>query len=130
MKINLIEKQNVIVEEKVTKEIELELPTKSLFFKMNDDGNFFPRGIILFAITVKYSNTFLLFEIERGKQFYTDFVPSKDCKQDYWLSDSNSIRRTALKLMMGKLGAFSAIEKDEFLRLRTDLLDESLLKTI
>lgn len=130
MKISVLEKQQVTMEKKVTKEVELELPKKSLFFKRNDDGNFFPRGLILFAITVKYSHTFLLFEVERGKQFYTDFVPTKDCRQEYWLTDTNSIRRTALKLIMGELEDFEEIEKEEFLTLRTELLDTNLLTTI
>lgn len=70
------------------------------------------------------------FEIERGKQFYTDFVPTKDCRQEYWLTDENSIRRTALRLMQGYLGDFEKIDKEKFLELRKNLLDEGLMNTI
>jgi len=126
MKIQVLEKARKTIEEQVVKEIELDYPKESKFYKMNDDGRFFARGIVLFGIVIKYSTTFLLFEIERGKQFYTDFVPTKDCRQDYWLNDTNDIRRTALKIMQGKYEAFEEITKDEFLELRKSLLDAPL----
>ena len=126
MKIQVLEKARKTIEEQIVKEIELEYPTEHKFYKRNDDGRFFARGLVLFGITIKYSTTFLLFEIERGKQFYTDFVPTKDCRQDYWLTDENDIRRTAFKIMQGKFEAFEEITKDEFLELRKSLLDSPL----
>jgi hypothetical protein len=126
MKIEVLERTRKTVEEQVLKEINLEYPTESKFYKLNDDGRFYARGIVLFGITIKYSTTFLLFEIERGKQFYADFVPTKDCRQDYWLNDTNDIRRTALKIMQGKYEAFQEITKEEFFKLRQSLLDAPL----
>lgn len=123
MKIQILEKARKIVEEQILKEIEFEFPSEHKFYKMVDDGNFFPRGLILFGIIIKYSSTVLLIEVERGKQFYTDFVPTKDCKQEYWLSDTNDIRRTALSIMTGQHSSFNEITKDEFLELRKSLLD-------
>lgn len=126
MKIQVLQKVRKTVEEQVLNEVELEFPTEHRFYKRNDDGNFFPRGLVLFGIKVKYSKTFLLFEIERGRQFYTDFVPTKDCRQDYWLEDDNTIRRTALKIMLGQYSAFEEITEQEFLELRQQLLDAPL----
>lgn len=127
MKIQVLQKERKTVVEEVMKEVELEFPTEHKFYKRNDDGNFFARGLVLFGIKIKYSKTFLLFEIERGKQFYTDFVPTKDCRQDYWLTDENNIRRTALQIMLGQYSAFEEITEQEFLELRQQLLDEPLL---
>ena len=115
--------KKTIVEE-VKETINLEYPTQDKFYKRNDDGAFFARGVILFGILVKYSTTFLLFEVERGKQFYTDFVPTKDCRQDYWLSDTNDIRRTALEIMLGKDRDFVEITKEEFIAERELLLNQ------
>jgi hypothetical protein len=130
MKIQILEKVRKTIEEQIIKEIELDYPKESKFYKMSDNGRFFARGTVLFGIVIKYSTSFLLFEIERGKQFCTDFIPTKDCHQDYWLNDTNDIRRTALKIMQGKHEALEEITRDEFLELRKSLLDapfESLL---
>ena len=40
--------------------VNVELPTESKFYKMNDDGNFFPRGIVLMAIVFNYKNHYSL----------------------------------------------------------------------
>ncbi len=121
---------NVNVERvKVTTEtVSVELPTESKFYMMNDDGNFFPRGIVLFAILIKHKSNFMLYEVENGKQFSTDFVPTSDCKSEYWMKDSNSIRRTAFDIMRGKNYEFKEITKEDFLSKRTLLLDERLME--
>jgi hypothetical protein len=115
----------------VTKEtVSIELPTESKFYKMQDDGAWFARGTVLFAIIVKHKTTFMLYEIEEGKQFYTDFVPTKDCRQDYWLTDSNSIRRTAFDIMYGKNTEYTEMTKEEFLSKRSELLDSRMLELL
>lgn len=123
MEIKLITqvKEVVVKEEAVT--INLEYPVENKYYRMMDDGNFFPRGDVLFAIIVKHASAFNLFEIERGRQFYTDFVPTKDCRQEYWLKDSNSIRRTALEIMLGKDNDFDEITFEEFKTEREKLLN-------
>jgi len=110
----------------ITKEIELIYPTQNKFYKMNDDSNFFGRGEVLFAIIVKYTSTFILIEVERGKQDYTDFVPTNDCKSEYWLKDSNRLRRFALDIMLEKSEDYVEISKEEFLEKRQDLLNKPL----
>lgn len=126
MIIKVLKKARKVIEEEITHEIDLEFPTEHKFYKMNDDGRMFARGIVLFAITIKYSHTFLVFEIERGKQYFADFVPKSDCSSEYWLTDSNDIRRTALKLLKGEHTPFEEIKKEEFLELRRTLLDNPL----
>jgi len=126
MIIKVLKKARKVVEEEITHEIELEFPTENKFYKMNDDGRVYARGIVLFAITIKYSHTFLLFEIERGKQYFADFVPTSDCSREYWLTDTSDIRRTALKLLKGEHAPFEEIKKEEFFELRKTLLDDPL----
>lgn len=124
--IQLYKSSEKVIQKSITETIKLEFPTEHKFYKMIDESNWFARGVVLFAITVKYTNTFILFEIERGKQFYTDFMPTKDCKQEYWLSDSNGIRRTALSIMLGKNVDFKEISIDQFIEERDLLLNEIL----
>lgn len=126
MEIQVIKKARKTVEEEVRETINLEYPTEHKFYKRNDDGAWFARGIVLFGIVIKHSTSFLLFEVERGKQFYTDFVPTKDCRQDYWLSDTNDIRRTALEIMLGKNSEFKEISKEDFIKERESLLNAPL----
>jgi len=110
-----------------TEKKNVNLPTTKKFYERNDDGVFFPRGLILFAIIPKHENstdTYLLVEVERGKQDYNDFVPTKDCRQDYWLSDKGSkIRHTALEIFTNDFHLFKEITEKEFEEKRIKLLD-------
>jgi hypothetical protein len=124
MEIQLIKRKAKVIEEVVKETINLEYPTEHKFYKTVDNGAFFARGLILFAILIKHRNSFLLFEITKGKQYYTDFVPSKDCRQDYWLTDTNDIRRNALDIMMNKSTVYEEISKEEFFKERDNLLNE------
>jgi len=95
---------------------------------MDDNGNFFPRGTVLFAILIKYSTTFMIYQIERGQQLSTDFVPTKDCRQDSWITSDGdtSIRRTALSLLIGDNTDFREITKEEFIDTRNELLNKTM----
>lgn len=106
------------------------LPEVAKYYVKNDDGNFFPRGIILFAIIPNYQDnptySYTLIEVERNKQDYNDFVPTKDCKQQYWLS--GGIRKTAFDIITRDEYSFKEITQEEFENKRIELLN--LFKTI
>ena len=105
-------------------EREVELPETAKYYSKNDDGNFFPRGLILFAI-IPYregSTHYTVLEIERNKQSYTDFVPTSDCKGEFFLS--NNLRTTALALIeKSKFDDFVEITKEEFDTKRIGLIN-------
>ncbi len=106
-------------------EKEIDLPETAKYFLKNDDGNFFPRGIILFAIIPKYdgiAGKYILLEVEANKQDFNDFIPSEDCGSEFWIKDG-SIRHTALDLLMGKEYQFNEITKEEFDTKRMELLN-------
>lgn len=126
IKIGVLKKKAVTVEESVVDVIELNYPKDHKYYKMHDDGVFFARGIVLLAIIKKSPSSFLLFEVERGKQFYTDFVPTKDCRQEDFIDSKNSIRRIALDVMIGGYTPFDEITEAEFLSERIDLLNAPL----
>lgn len=130
MEISVIKKVRKVVEEAVKETINVTYPTENKYYKMQDDGFMFPRGTVIFAIVIKHSRSFLLFEIEKGKQFYTDFVPTKDCHDEDFITSKNSIRRTALSLMLGKNKDFIEISEKEFLKSREGLLDVHILDSI
>lgn len=126
MEIQVLKTAKKVIEEAVLETVNLEYPTTHKYYRMVDDGRFFARGVILFAIVVKSPSTFLLFEVERGKQFYTDFMPSKDCKQDDFIKSESDIRRKALKIMLGEMTVFREISESDFLAERIDLLNAPL----
>ncbi len=111
---------------KVTREIDL--PDNTMYFSKNDDGNFFPRGLILFAIipdTIGNYNSYTLIQVERNKQDSNDFVPSDDCKSEYWLNHSG-IRKQAFEIITNPIyhDGFKEITAEEFNTKRIELLNE------
>ena len=128
MEITVLKKVRKTVTEEVREKIDVEYPTENRFYRMEDDGNFFPRGTVLFAILIKHSTSFMLYEIERGQQLSTDFVPTKDCRQDSWIAGDGDtgIRRTALSLLIGDNTDFREITKEEFMRTRNELLNSRM----
>lgn len=110
-------------------DLEVELPTVEKYYSANDDGIFFARGLVLFAIIPRYKNSpannYMIYEVESGNQKSTDFVPTKDCRSDYWLKESNTIRNTAFNIITGKKNydlEFKEISKEDFLSKREELL--------
>lgn len=128
MEITVLKKVRKTVTEEVREKIDIEYPKENRFYRMEDAGNFFPSGTILFAILIKHSTTFMLYEIQRGQQLSTDFVPTKDCRQDSWITSDGdtNIRRTALSIMIGDNIDFKEITKDEFMSTRNELLNSRM----
>lgn len=108
---------------------EIELSETPRFFSKNDDGNFFPRGLILFAILPKYESNptqaYTLVQVEENKQEYNDFVPTDDLKQKYWLSESG-VRKVAFEIFSAPkyLDGWTEISKEEFDEKRVQLLNK------
>ena len=115
-----------------TKQIEVDFPQTKKYYSKNDDGNFFPRGLVLFAIIPLYCETetvaYTLVEVERNKQDYNDFWPTKDCRQNYWLTDS--IRNTALDIITGKAYEFKEVTEEYFFEKRELLLNQFSTKKL
>lgn len=114
-------------EKVITTEIEIDFRTTPAYYKHNDDGRFFPRGLVVLAILPKQFTDiprYTLLEISKGIQQYTDFIPMKDCRGEEWLKE-DGLREKALKLMMGNYykGEYFEISRDEFEYYRTKLLD-------
>ena len=119
-------KIKVAVYEKVieTKEIELEYPKEPRYYKRFDDGSFFAEGLILFAIIPKYKDsTMLLIRVTKGRQDYNDFVPTKDCRQSYWLKSDETLRNEAFRILTTSHHGYEEICKQQFDSSRVDLLD-------
>lgn len=115
----------VSIEYATKRTIEINLPSKAIFFEKKDEGIFFPRGLILFAIIPKFTNksgSYIILEIEQGKQNYNDFIPSTDCKDSYWLK-TTGLRKQAFELMINNLGDFKEITKEIFEIKRATLLN-------
>lgn len=112
----------------VSKKINVDLPETEKYYAKNDDGNFFPRGVVLFAIIPMYkenpTSSYTLIEVEASKQNCTDFVPTKDCRQTYWLSDTSGIRRTAFNIITKADYEFKEITKEQFDKKRIELLND------
>lgn len=109
----------------ISKIVEVELPTEPKYYAWTDVGTFFPRGLILFAIIPQFkgkSGSYLVVQVERGKQDYTDFVPTTDCKQKEWMENS-SVRKTAFEIITGNNYDFQLIEEAEFESKRIELLN-------
>jgi len=106
-------------------EKEIDLPETSKYYQWYDDGRFFPRGIVLFAILPYFegkAGSYSLLEVERNKQDYNDFVPHDDCSRDYWRK-TEGIRKTAFDILTGKNQDFKEITKEEFDSKRMELLN-------
>ena len=116
-------------EKVITSKKELDLPEVSKYYLMNDDGRFFPRGVVLFAIIPNYDNnpsySYTLIEVERNKQNYDDFVPTKDCRQKEWLKESG-LRKTAFNIITKQSCEFKEISEKEFKVKRIELLNNYL----
>ncbi len=88
-----------VTSEKVIKRgFEIDLPETSKYYKKEDSGRFFPRGLMLFAIITRYPCSYILVYVERNKQDFNDFKPLDDCRSDYWLKDFG-IRKTAFEII-------------------------------
>ena len=108
---------------------EVELPESDKYYTKCDDGKFFPEGLILFAIIQKYPNsttTYTLVRVTRNKQEYNDFVPTKDCRQDYWLNNSCNLRKQAFQIWTNptSLDGFKEITQKEFEEERVKLINK------
>lgn len=106
---------------------EIDFPEVAKYYAKTEEGRFFPRGLILFAIVPKYPNsinTYLLVQVQRGKQDYNDFEPSGDCKQAYWLKEEG-VRKQAFDIITNPNGldGFKEISEEEFETQRAELLD-------
>jgi hypothetical protein len=129
--IKVVKQSRKTVQEEITVMVEVDTPTSPKYYRMVDNGNFFPRGVVLFAILPKYKgteNNYMLYEIESGNQKSTDFVLTKDCRQPEWLETSEAIRRTALAILMGERKDFEEINSITFLRERDELLNKRLIE--
>lgn len=103
----------------------IDFPEVEKYYRKHDGGNFFPRGIVLFAIIPIYPGktaAYHVVEVERNKQDFNDFWPSKDCRQEYWLS--SSIRKTAFDIITKSDHEFKEITKEEFEAQRIELLNQ------
>ena len=113
------------IKQVVTAEKEVDLPETAKYFKKNANGRVFARGVVLFAIIPKYeknpTHSYLLYEIERNIQNFTDFNPAADCKSLYWLNESG-LRKTAFEIMSKTDFEFEEITHEEFKRKRAILL--------
>lgn len=113
-------------EKVVSSKVKVDLPEAAKYYSKNDDSRFFGRGIVLFAILPNYENTpthsYTLIEVERNKQNYNDFIPTTDCKNIHWLSESG-IRKTAFDIMTKSDYKFKEITHEEFETKRMELLD-------
>ena len=110
----------------ITSKYSLNLPEKPTFYSMNDDGNFFPRGLILFAFFPKYESnptkSYILIQVERNKQDSNDFVPMSDCKSGSWLNESG-IRKTGFEILTCNHPFFKEISEEDFYIKRESLLN-------
>ena len=110
----------------VSKTISINLPSTHAFYRKVDDGCFFPEGIMLFAIILKYPGCFTKFtlvKVTRNNQVSTDFHIEKDCNDEYWLTD-NSIRKVAYKILSTSYSDhWQIITNDEFEKERLELLN-------
>lgn len=115
--------KTVLEHEQVT----IDLPETAKFYFRNDDGNFFPKGFMLFAIIPRYKSnptkSYMIYEISRNNQESTDFVPTDDCSSESFLK--HNIRKTALEIIRDKYPhsrEYNEITEDAFLTIREDLL--------
>lgn len=119
MKTTIVITTNTIVVKSVEKEIDL--PTTSKFYK-GDEGS----GIEIFTIIPKFetnpNKAYRIYHIQKGKMNSTDFHPLQDCRSEFFLSENNSIRRTALDLMQNSLLNWEEIDKNKFITLQSRLL--------
>lgn len=108
------------------RDIEIDLPETAKFYFKNDNGNFFPSGFILFAIIPRYesnpTHSYMVYEIQRDKQESNDFVPTSDCKSEYFLK--GGIRKRAYEIIVNtsKYFDWQEITEDAFTTIREDLL--------
>ena len=80
---------------------EIDFPETPKYYRKEEDGKFFPRGVVLFAIIPKYIDKptcFILVEVTRDNQKCTDFHPTKDCRQENWISEGG-LRKQALEII-------------------------------
>lgn len=111
-----------------TRTVELTLPKGALYFSKNDEGRFFPRGLVLFAIIPKYENSdraYFLIEVSSNKQEFTDFVPLEDCRSSSWLK-STGLRKQAFDIFKAPslLGDFVPVSKEYFESRSIELLTD------
>jgi hypothetical protein len=128
--IKVMTRDRKTVVESIIKEVEIELPTEHKFYHWHDDSNFFGRGDVIIAILVRHKNYYSLYETERNIQYYTDFKPSKDCRQEGFMTSDRSIRRTAWEIITGVNYDFVEITKEEYLKHRGVLLDKEITEEI
>lgn len=106
-------------------EQEIDLPEIPKYYSWKDDGRFFPRGLVLFAIIPYDEKTpyYTLVEVERNKQDCTDFRPTSDCKVEYWISNPNQLRKLAFNIITNKEWDFKECTKEYFDKERLRLLN-------
>ena len=106
-----------------TTTIEINLPDNPVYYSYDDNGRFFPEGLILFAIIPKYenANVYYIYKIINGCQYFTDFHPS-DCKDEYFL-DYKDLRHKALDILTNINTEFKEISKELFDNKRMELLN-------
>jgi len=107
-----------------TIEKEVDLPDEAAYYAYTDDGCFFAEGLILFAFIPRYpgGHTYDLIQVRQNKQDYTDFHPTSDCKDDYFL-DYKGLRNKGLDILTSKNDNFKLITKEEFDTKRIELLN-------
>ena len=113
-----------------TRKMAINFPTVPKFYKRLDDGRMFPRGLVLFAIVPRGEKSLNLFEVEGGKQDFTDFIPQDDCKREYWLK-THGLRKTAFELMTMTFTEYSEwqpISMEEFRTERDKMLKIACLE--
>lgn len=105
---------------------EIDLPEVAKYYSRNDEGKWFPRGLILFAIIPDYPpavKSYTLVQVERNKQDYNDFHPAEDCYSEFWKKES--LRGTALDIIMNEWSnEFEEITEEEFNIKREELLNK------
>jgi len=114
----------VNTEKLITSEKEIDFPDIETYYKMFDDGKFFPEGLILFAFIPKSegSKNYSLIEVKQNKQDYNDWHPDDDCNSDFWLK-TFGVRKQAFKILTENYGDWSKITKEEFEESRMKLLN-------
>ena len=95
--------------------VEINAPDKAMYYEWNDDGIFFAEGLILFAIIPRYKDSVIynLIQVSSNKQNYTDFHPTTDCKDEYFL-DHKGLRNRALDILTNINTPFKEISKETF----------------
>ena len=104
--------------------VEVNIPDEAVYYEWNDNGIFFAEGLILFAFIPRYKNAHVydLIQVMQNKQDYTDFHPTSDCKDSYFL-DHKGLRNRALDILTNINTDFKLISEDDFNEKRIKLLD-------